>query len=240
MPEQNNNTYNAIGSAQGKIRKLMVSFDGKPRGKAFLKDIFMNFPEEIEILVWITEFDHPDRMIVELIASNSNRKNYQILPDQSDYKEAEISKENIRMRTAWIRDIFYIMENKGKWKILSNDTDGLIPFVLKKRKIVKASGQANPLPAFGNFLISKKFLILEKMDLISPDIPAGFQFGKYIINTLFENRKKAPKIISVGPYVRKKEILDKEILPSNDIFQYFKHTDLYLTLTGLAIKKLLL
>ncbi|GJM32080.1 MAG: hypothetical protein DHS20C18_10810 [Saprospiraceae bacterium] len=228
--------FHAISSARGKIKKLMISYNGSKPSLAFIKDALRVFPEDMELLIWINHSTY--RPEIEREVHYANKINCIVIPEEVDFVSDDESEVNLApsIGSVWIRDRYCVSQKNGDWGMIHSGENN-IPVVLINKGIIQHKIKVNRALVFGNILIDKDFLFIgvEDLRLIETYTNDDLSPETYLTKILFPGTGTNPKIVPLGFEIKPpSEALT--IAPDPkwfNILNYFRHTDSVLTPTGI-------
>lgn len=224
--------YQASCSTSGKIRRLLVAYDGSKKSRAFVKDVLKVFPEDTEVMIWTRNASYANEL--SQYAQKIGRKSFCILPEPPNNDAGLVDPQNQIAgypETIWLRDPFCACRIADKVGLLASGFFS-IPETLLKKEIIGSHFFHDQLPAFGDILYDRDHLFVGHEDIqYFGDLEQGISPEQQLRKLLFPGEQTHPKIVQLGYRFPLFASVRRENPES--IITYFSHTDLFLTPTGI-------
>lgn len=192
--------YKAISSCYEKIKQLLLSYDGRKASLNFIEEIFVVFPESIEILIFLN--DSGLQADIDRLVLLTKRQNYKITAETFAPLE-HLKPNSLRpiKGSVWIRDNYYIARLKNEKFLMLHKGTSSIPSALELAQIVDSSVWLSELPDIGNILITDDTIFTTKAVLMQLEQYArsrNIDSRSYLQELLFPNSAKVFKVIALG------------------------------------------
>lgn len=212
-------SYQAIPSAKGEIKSILVMYNGLPESLDFVTEVVESFAPR-RVLIWAyKKKDH-----AQLQSLQSNHRNCRILPQASDiHQDLELD--------IWCRDHIYQGKNATRESVFYQGKP-LIPNFLAGSNLVQEIHLLEHFFPFGNILIDPPYVFANStaVDALQlPGLAQGVSKEAFILQELFSDRSAEWKLVPVGLSWANESF---EVLSEYDLPAYMKHLDLMLTVSG--------